>query len=115
MPSCNARLRVLNLSCHLRPSNRKIISSLRAICRITKMTAGSNSRQKKFTYTARRKHPPAPNAEGTSGTPMLQARRVQPLNRSEERRVGKECVSTGRSRWSPDLYKKKEKKKQKNK
>src|SRR3546814_7600062 len=25
------------------------------------------------------------------------------LNRSEERRVGKECVSTCRSRWSPDL------------
>src|SRR3546814_20681054 len=24
-----------------------------------------------------------------------------PMNRSEERRVGKECVSTGRSRWSP--------------
>src|SRR3546814_12898266 len=24
------------------------------------------------------------------------------LNRSEERRVGKECVSTCRSRWSPD-------------
>src|SRR3546814_19756070 len=24
-----------------------------------------------------------------------------PLARSEERRVGKECVSTGRSRWSP--------------
>src|SRR3546814_16888659 len=23
-------------------------------------------------------------------------------DRSEERRVGKECVSTGRSRWSPD-------------
>src|SRR3546814_12411905 len=28
-------------------------------------------------------------------------------NRSEERRVGKECVSTCRSRWSPDHYKKK--------
>src|SRR3546814_19969332 len=27
--------------------------------------------------------------------------------RSEERRVGKECVSTGRSRWSPDNLKKK--------
>src|SRR3546814_19259371 len=27
--------------------------------------------------------------------------------RSEERRVGKECVSTCRSRWSPDPYKKK--------
>src|SRR3546814_16468832 len=26
---------------------------------------------------------------------------------SEERRVGKECVSTCRFRWSPDLYKKK--------
>src|SRR3546814_11773743 len=25
--------------------------------------------------------------------------------RSEERRVGKECVSTCRSRWSPDHYK----------
>src|SRR3546814_12144738 len=29
--------------------------------------------------------------------------------RSEERRVGKECVSTCRSRWSPDHYKKKKK------
>src|SRR3546814_11862854 len=29
--------------------------------------------------------------------------------RSEERRVGKECVSTCRSRWSPYLSKKKEK------
>src|SRR3546814_11975553 len=27
-------------------------------------------------------------------------------DRSEERRVGKGCVSTGRSRWSPYLYKK---------
>src|SRR3546814_19008304 len=25
------------------------------------------------------------------------------VHRSEERRVGKECVSTGRSRWSPAL------------
>src|SRR3546814_14593606 len=30
--------------------------------------------------------------------------------RSEERRVGKECVSTCRSRWSPENYKKKNKK-----
>src|SRR3546814_17809582 len=28
--------------------------------------------------------------------------------RSEERSVGKECVSTGRSRWSPYHYKKKQ-------
>src|SRR3546814_13869572 len=26
---------------------------------------------------------------------------VAPIERSEERRVGKECVSTGRSGWSP--------------
>src|SRR3546814_14232172 len=32
------------------------------------------------------------------------------LTRSEERRVGKECVSTCRSRWSPYHYKKKTKK-----
>src|SRR3546814_13151878 len=30
-------------------------------------------------------------------------------DRSEERRVGKECVSTCRSRWSPDHEKQKEK------
>src|SRR3546814_16995602 len=35
--------------------------------------------------------------------------------RSEERRVGKECVSTGRSRWSADNYKKKQKRKKINK
>src|SRR3546814_13273943 len=33
--------------------------------------------------------------------------------RSEERRVGKECVSTCRSRWSPDTEKKKDKEKKK--
>src|SRR3546814_12337102 len=31
---------------------------------------------------------------------------TQAFNRSEERRVGKECVSTCRSRWSPDHSKK---------
>src|SRR3546814_15516511 len=35
-------------------------------------------------------------------------------HRSEERRVGKECVSTCRSRWSPYHYKKKRKKKKSN-
>src|SRR3546814_21159252 len=33
--------------------------------------------------------------------------RTRPVTRSEERRVGKECVSTCRSRWSPYHYKKK--------
>src|SRR3546814_17233559 len=40
----------------------------------------------------------------------LPIRRVVVLSeRSEERRVGKECVSTCRSRWSPYHYKKKKK------
>src|SRR3546814_19253969 len=30
------------------------------------------------------------------------------IDRSEERRVGEECVSTCRTRWSPDHYKKKQ-------
>src|SRR3546814_14553550 len=36
-----------------------------------------------------------------------QEQRRRPLHRSEERRVGKECVSTCRSRWSPYHEKKK--------
>src|SRR3546814_13980792 len=35
------------------------------------------------------------------GRPAEAAETWQPLLRSEERRVGKECVSTCRSRWSP--------------
>src|SRR3546814_2282262 len=34
-------------------------------------------------------------------------------DRSEERRVGKECVSTCRSRWSPYHYKKKKERRRK--
>src|SRR3546814_12428304 len=33
--------------------------------------------------------------------PPFNAPQTSPTNRSEERRVGKECVSTCRSRWSP--------------
>src|SRR3546814_8309189 len=33
--------------------------------------------------------------------PKLEALRALAMDRSEERRVGKECVSTCRSRWSP--------------
>src|SRR3546814_19933540 len=48
-----------------------------------------------------------------SGAPAFQALGgvavVASNTRSEERRVGKECVSTCRSRWSPDNSKKKHK------
>src|SRR3546814_19537468 len=36
-----------------------------------------------------------------------ETRDLTPFWRSEERRVGKECVSTCRSRWTPYTYKKK--------
>src|SRR3546814_20700542 len=43
---------------------------------------------------------------GTERTEMKQAFRKNRRDSSEERRVGKECVSTCRSRWSPYHYKK---------
>src|SRR3546814_13954257 len=43
-------------------------------------------------------------AEGVGARSQSEDWRVR---RSEERRVGKECVSTCRSRWSPSHYKKK--------
>src|SRR3546814_13617258 len=39
--------------------------------------------------------------------PRIDLRQAVVIERSEERRVGKECVSTCRSRWSPYHYKKK--------
>src|SRR3546814_14007095 len=49
------------------------------------------------------------NHASTTIFAVLQERalRATSLMRSEERRVGKECVSTCRSRWSPYHYKKK--------
>src|SRR3546814_16934341 len=40
----------------------------------------------------------------TAAAPMIEGefRALTDIGRSEERRVGKECVSTCRSRWSPD-------------
>src|SRR3546814_10295044 len=37
----------------------------------------------------------------TSAAPRHSAKAAEIARRSEERRVGKECVSTCRSRWSP--------------
>src|SRR3546814_14714366 len=43
---------------------------------------------------------------GSNPRPSRCERDALPAERSEERRVGKECVSTCRSRWSPYHYKK---------
>src|SRR3546814_12709610 len=65
--------------------------------------------------------PPAPTAGDKSGVAVAYDTATSVdlsgsiagvhTSRSEERRVGKECVSTCRSRWSPYHYKKKHSKK----
>src|SRR3546814_18632134 len=45
--------------------------------------------------------PKADKLEGGDGRKVVDVARSQTGYRSEERRVGKECVSTCRSRWSP--------------
>src|SRR3546814_13638257 len=54
------------------------------------------------------------NLSGKSVTAALRYWKIGPdealLARSEERRVGKECVSTGRSRWAPSQSKKTDRK-----
>src|SRR3546814_3234370 len=42
------------------------------------------------------------NGNAASGIAIKLVSGANALDRSEERRVGKECVSTCRSRWSPD-------------
>src|SRR3546814_6913416 len=44
---------------------------------------------------------PLARPEWRRSSTELEWSRVRPASRSEERRVGKECVSTCRSRWSP--------------
>src|SRR3546814_7981031 len=49
-----------------------------------------------------RRHPPAFAYRLSSSAAVLPTQPpLSPHTRSEERRVGKECVSTCRSRWSP--------------
>src|SRR3546814_16045102 len=50
---------------------------------------------------------PGPHADRDPLPKRLRPASGCPPPRSEERRVGKECVSTGRSRWSPYPSKKK--------
>src|SRR3546814_14241000 len=61
----------------------------------TKMAAGANLVQ---LYTGLVYRGPELVAECVEAM----RRRKEAPSRSEERRVGKECVSTGRSRWTPD-------------
>src|SRR3546814_19426794 len=92
-------LPIWHLSGADRPSARALPDSRRlsrpsgdrsGVRRLGGSCAGGHARQDQPDSSCRRRHFPGP--------------------RSEERRVGKECVSTCRSRWSPSHYKKKDRK-----
>src|SRR3546814_15989794 len=68
--------------------------------------AGHLDRDRPFPHTAKRISGARIVAEEDRAA---LGRKIVSRERSEERRVGKECVSTCRYRWSPYHYKKKEK------
>ena len=54
------------------------------------------------TWYSKNVPPASQNSPGLFHTAILFPERKDLANRSEERRVGKECVQPCRSRWSPD-------------
>src|SRR3546814_15787668 len=56
---------------------------------------------------ANRAVPGMPITQGSTNMKPFPSEIIRPQYRSEERRVGKECVSPCRSRWWPYHYKKK--------
>src|SRR3546814_13634683 len=94
LPGCNTSLR--------RKPQRKRRSRRRHPCpRLKRICRG-----RAHTNLTRQALNMRPDVHLPVGTPPPQ-RRSHLVLRSEERRVGKECVSTCRSRWSPYHYKKK--------
>src|SRR3546814_20918411 len=88
------------------PSGRRIVESYFAATFAPGSAATANlSRHSDFENSATRSILPA--VTPTTRAPSLLKSSLASANRSEERRDGKECVSTGRSRWSPHHYKKK--------
>src|SRR3546814_20200909 len=84
-------------------SNTNIILLGLVIEKITKMSAAENFQQRIFEPLGL-KHTSLPAATDHSipdPHPQGYAFGTNVSTRSEERRVGKECVSTCRSRWSP--------------
>src|SRR3546814_13927561 len=61
-----------------------------------------------FLDVADRAEADADDTAKLGGVRELEQHPIDPVERSEERRVGKECVSTCRSRWSPYHEKKTE-------
>src|SRR3546814_8212950 len=59
------------------------------------------SQQASFAQVRPAQHRPLPSYARDTRAGKERAHRPPRVRRSEERRVGKECVSTCRSRWSP--------------
>src|SRR3546814_13642557 len=67
------------------------------------LTGKAASRQTRHlrVFARNNQHPPVGHVLHLAAKPTCAARPSPYVGRSEERRVGKECVSTCRSRWSP--------------
>src|SRR3546814_14599905 len=67
------------------------------------LTDAPRSRPARITASVTADARPDPRCSGSVATPQIAEHGScrPPNHRSEERRVGKECVSTGRYRWSP--------------
>src|SRR3546814_11677136 len=68
------------------------------------------ARPRRCAATPVKQHPPLGSLEAAAAHVVAVILRLALAGRSEERRVGKECVSTCRSRWSPHHKKKKKNK-----
>src|SRR3546814_17047053 len=91
-----------------RAGRRRSRHPLRRDARLRRARPGRRRRHRSRALEAARQTRVRRGGNGKGGTTMTDTR---PRSRSEERRVGKECVSTCRSRWAPYHYKKKKKEK----
>src|SRR3546814_18227115 len=77
------------------------------VCRLVPLCLRSAQHAAYARANAGRQLPGQPGQAYTAGPGLLPCGGPSACRRSEERRVGKECVSTCRSRWSPYHTKKK--------
>src|SRR3546814_20253244 len=70
---------------------------------------GSSSPRSPYAVSKRLPCDIGPEMAGTSSHQACGSAASSRWNKTEERRGGKECVRTCRSRWAPDHYKKKRK------
>src|SRR3546814_14264302 len=93
-PTIRRTIRTLDGPAAVKPARPATVgATVRAIERNMRRNAGNF----KEPETSRKE----PERKGEAGRNRGKSGKAEAQGRSEERRVGKECVSTCRSRWSP--------------